>query len=381
MKKVLHFIDSGGVYGAERVILNLSRQLKNSGDFTPVVGCIVGHPSDQNDLFDASRDLGIAALKIQIRNHLLPYDLPRAASQMKGDDIDLIHSHGYKPSVFARAIRAMTDITTLATCHLWFQPENAPMKTRVMIALERRFYRRFPAVVAVSEPIQRVLIQSGVPLTSTHIIENGVEIRPPSVNPEMRQVIRANLGIDPDVFCVLNTARLTKQKAQWLLVDAARLLKDKGLRFEVLVVGEGELKESLQRSIAEQGVGGQVRLLGFRSDIAELLAASDAFALPSLDEGMPMSLLEAVAANVPTIVTPVGDIPRLITDMESGLVIPLQNPVALASAVESLATSPELCRSLAQVASKRMAKVYSSAAMAAKYTELYRKLLDVNGRE
>ena len=143
----------------------------------------------------------------------------------------------------------------------------------------------------------------------------------------------------------------------------------------IFIIGEGSLAESLQEQINKLGLEQQVRLLGYRKDIKNLLSISNVFTLPSLDEGMPMALLEAVSASVPVVTTAVGDIPKLIIDGESGLVIPVEDPVLLAKAIQEIWQGPELAKKLAVSAYKRMAERYSNRVMGEKYSKLYRSLL------
>lgn len=374
-KRILHFIDSAGVYGAESVILNLSEQMQATADFVPVVGCIVSEPNEPNDLYTAAMERGVEVVKVVIPNSRLLTALPKAAKQLKKLKIDLIHSHGYKPSVFGFAMKLFNGIPVMATCHLWFEPANAPFKMKVMLGLESIFYRWFPKVVAVSDAIKEVLISKGISPSKVEVLKNGVKVSRAELSHEQKVALRKQVGVGADSFCILNAGRLSRQKAQWTLIETASILKNRGLDFHVLIVGEGDLRDSLQEKIAQYQLEQYVSLLGFRSDMPELLAISDAFALPSLDEGMPMSLLEAAAAEVPVVTTAVGDIPKLITHEETGLIIPKEAPEALANALQRLQADPELCKSLAKRAKAILEQDYSSAAMADKYHCIYQELL------
>jgi glycosyltransferase involved in cell wall biosynthesis len=175
---------------------------------------------------------------------------------------------------------------------------------------------------------------------------------------------------------VLNVARLTQQKAQRDLVAAATLIKKVRRDVQILIVGEGELRQALQQQIEAENVEDSVNLLGFRSDVHELLRQADVFVLPSLDEGMPISLLEAVACRVPAIVTPVGDIPKLIDDGQTGVVVNAGDPGALARAILLLADDVEMRRRLAETAWLRLRDLYSSAQMFRRYDAVYRTVLE-----
>ena len=143
MKKILHFIDSGGLYGAESVILNLSMEMLVSKDYTPVIGCIVQHQNEKDDLFDKAITLGIAAVKIVINSKRFFIDIPRSAFLIQAIGIDCIHSHGYKASVVGFVIRLFTGIPITATCHLWYMGGKRPLKQRIMTRLELFFYRYY----------------------------------------------------------------------------------------------------------------------------------------------------------------------------------------------------------------------------------------------
>ncbi|ACE83998.1 glycosyltransferase family 4 protein [Cellvibrio japonicus] len=373
IKRILHFIESEGVYGAERVILNLSQQMQKQGEFTPVVGCIVTAPDSPSDLFDAARAQGIEAVKIPIANSKLLWQLPAAGRQIRKLHIDLIHSHGYKPSVFGFIIRLLTGIPIMSTCHLWFEPAKAPLKTRAMIRLEKWFYHWYPKVIGVSEPIVAILRHAGLHQNQVMLVRNGVNIPAPP-NPEHLAQLREALGIGAQEFVLLNSARLTRQKGQWNLLEATQKLLQAGIPCRTLIVGHGPMRDELQQQIEQLKIGHAVSLLGFREDVDQLLALCDVFVLPSLDEGMPMSLLEAAAAQKPIVTTLVGDIGKLITHQHTGWVIGVNDTQALYKAIETLYNQPALARELALHAHQRMIAEYSSEAMNHQYARIYREI-------
>ena len=276
-KRVLHFIESGGIYGAESVIINLSREMAAGGDYEPVVGCIVQRDDEAVDLVRVAASMGVEAHCITIANWRVLLDLPLAARLMRRLRIDMIHCHGYKPTVFAYLIAKLARLRVMATCHLWFIDTNAPFKMRALIAVEKLLYRHFRAVVAVSEQIRDILLTAGADAARVHLIRNGIVLS------DYDFAARATASPEDDI-CVLNVARLTEQKAQRDLIAAAVHVKAAGAKLKIVIVGEGELRSELQQQIAAENVGDVVSLLGFRSDIAELLRRTDIFTLPSLDE-------------------------------------------------------------------------------------------------
>lgn len=373
--KVLHLIDSEGVYGAERVILNLSIAHRDSADIEPMVGCLVPHAASENALYDAAVAADLEAIRLPVSNARVWLDLPRVAHTLRACNIGLVHAHGYKAAVYGFFIRLLTGIPVISTCHLWFEPERGPLKMRVMVALEKWLYRWFPKILAVSANIRQTLIAHGVAGEKIDVIVNGVDVSHLPSTDAQRMALRRELGIGDDEYCILNAARLTRQKAQWLLIDAAARLKALGLPFKLLIVGAGELQAELETKIRADAVSDCVKLLGFRADVPQLLDISDVFVLPSLDEGMPMSLLEAAAARVPIVATAVGDIPKLVRDRESGLIVPLNDVDAIVDAVTALRADNEFAARLADAAHRSLVANYSCRAMSESYLRVYRELL------
>ena len=374
--RVLHFIDSEGVYGAERVILNLSAAMLGDDRWEPVVGCIVTRSDGQNPLYRAARKAGIEAHEIVVRNAILPIETWRLTRRCERLGIDLIHAHGYKTAVLGYFARSFSGVQVLSTCHLWFEPQKGPLKQRFMVGLEKRLYPRFPHVVGVSDAIREEVLSHGVDPSIVSVVPNGVPVPDPAQASSDRHRVRAELGLRDEDFVVTNVGRLTGQKAQWSVVDAAAELAASGRQVVVFFLGKGPLENDLRRRIDEKGVAGVVRMLGFRDDIGAVLAASDAFLLPSLDEGMPMALLEAVAVRLPVIASAVGDVPKLVEHEVSGLIVPPADAQACARAVERLMAEPGLGEALATRALTNLRQKYTVEAMYDAYAAIYADLLE-----
>ncbi len=371
--RVLHLLESGGLYGAERVVLNLSAAMRAAGAFEPVIGCIVQHDDEPSALYDEARRQGFAAEKVRLRNFGLATDVPREARRWRRLGIGLVHSHGYKATVFGSLVRGLWAVPMTATCHLWFIGPRTPRKMRAMVAAEMRLYRRFRTVVGVSAEIRDVLLRAGVAADRVQVIPNGIPLDGPVLGAGARARLRGQLGASTDAFLVLNAGRLTGQKDQLSLVRAVGGAPVGGRTIRCVVAGGGDLRELLQGEIDENRWSERVSLLGFRDDVPELLRAVDAFALPSLDEGMPMILLEAAAAGLPIVTTPVGDIPTLLADGRNGLLVPPGDVAALRAALLRLRDEPGLAERLGRAARDEVRREHSSEAMYARYAEVYRE--------
>jgi glycosyltransferase involved in cell wall biosynthesis len=358
------------------VIINLSMEMQQSGAYEPIIGCIVKDQRHAPALWEAAQQKSIRTELFRIRNSRLLLDYARFLRQLKTIGPQIIHSHGYKPSVFAYPAAKMARIPVTATCHLWYVDKDAPLKMRCMIQVEKATYRRFPMVFAVSPAIRDTLLNAGVSERRVRVVNNGIPL-PDSTSRDACMVKDAaeRFGVELGQVCVVNVGRLTHQKSQSTIVDAARLLNDRGRHFKFIIAGEGEMRETLQQQIADANVVESVRLVGFIDPIADLLSIATVFVLPSRDEGMPVSLLEAVACHIPVVATKVGAIGSVIKHKESGLLIEPDRPVELADAIEEIVDNPIQSKSFAERAYDYLASSYSSDSMFREYDHNYRQIL------
>jgi glycosyltransferase involved in cell wall biosynthesis len=171
---------------------------------------------------------------------------------------------------------------------------------------------------------------------------------------------------------VVSVGRLAHPKDFVTLVHACARLEP-GLA-RLTVVGDGPDRGAVESAIAETGLEG-VRMLGERDDVPDLLAASDVFVLSSLSEGLPMSVLEAMAAGLPLVLTRVGGMPELVTEGENGRLVPARDPASLAAAIDGLVRDAELRRSFGTRSRERVEKTFSLSRFHDEHLSLYERLL------
>jgi glycosyltransferase involved in cell wall biosynthesis len=369
--RVLHLIESDGVYGAEQVVLALVRQAAGDPGFPATVGCLVKDVAQPHALYDRARALGLPAIKVPIRHIRVGYDLLLLPWVLRRHGIGIIHAHGYKAAIAGYAAHRGTGTPIVATCHLWFEESDAKWTYRWLTRLERKLYPRFAHVIAVSAPIAAQLRRLGVPEARLSEIGNGVALDGADRSPTRLAELRTALGVPAGAFVVANVGRLAEQKAQADLVAAAERLRAAHPHLRVVILGEGHLRTALEAQIAAAGLAGTVSLPGFTPNVGDYLAIADAFALPSVDEGLPIALLEAVAAGVPAVCTPVGGIPTLFEDERSALFVPVHDVDALAAALARLIAQGALRTSLAERAREALERTHSAAAMYRRYREIY----------
>ncbi len=371
---IMHFIESEGLYGAETVLLNLSLQMKSSDVFKPLVGCIVKREEEENELYQRALDLGIDAKKLVVRNTSMLSDLIATAKKLTKWEVALIHSHGYKPSIYGYILNRMTKISVTATCHLWFR-DKRPFKFHVMTAIEVFLYRFFPTITAVSEPIRQHLIKKGIAAEKIKIIGNGIFVEKYKNDRIKRNRIREKLGIVKEEFVYTTVGRLNEQKNHEVFIDAAGKINNREGNSKFIIVGEGPLKGKLEQRIKNNNLSEKVLLLGFRKDIDDLLRASDAFVLTSKDEGLPMSFLEAASSQVPIISTEVGNIPKILSDGETGYYIRKDDPEHTAKLMAYVQRNKAEAKKVARAAYELVKKEYSTQKMFAEYEKIYISIL------
>ena len=201
---------------------------------------------------------------------------------------------------------------------------------------------------------------------TTVVIRNGVD-------PSGAQVDRTETS-RPRLVMV---GRLQAPKDPITLVRALAGLRTRD--FEALLVGDGPDRPAVEEEIRRLGLGSAVRLLGERSDVAELLGTAHVFVLSTRSEGLPLSVLEAMAAGLPVIASRVGGVPELVVHGETGMLVPPGDPDALATAIEQLLEDPLHARRLGEAARARVAKHFDIAAVRQAHLDLYRRTLATRG--
>jgi glycosyltransferase involved in cell wall biosynthesis len=371
--RVLHLISSGGIYGAEAVILNLSSALNAGDENRSLLGVFsnTAHPNLQ---------LHNAALKAGMESHLIPCrgqidrSVPAAVRELaRQTHADVIHAHGYKADVYTYlALRAMR-IPLVSTCHNWLDTDLA---VRMYGAIDRRTLRRFDAVVAVSDEVRDRILRAGVRQDHIRLIRNGVNLRPFAAAQRMREAER-HQGSPLTIGMV---GRLSREKGGDVFLRAAAELVRQRPATRFSIAGDGPDRAILEQLIAQLGLGPRTSLLGRTDDMPGFYSSIDVLASASRQEGLPIALLEGMASGLPIVATSVGAVPQLVRDGETGLLVETENPVALASAMLRVVDDPLLRQSLGDHASRLIADEFSADRMAAEYVELYRHALAERNR-
>jgi glycosyltransferase involved in cell wall biosynthesis len=367
-------IESDGVYGAEQVVLALAREAATDARYTATIGCLVKDVDADNPLHARAVALGLPAVKLQMRVAQAPIDVARLPFHLRALGTGILHAHGYKAVIAGYAAHLATRVPIVSTCHLWFEESESRWTYNWLSRLERRLYPRLAHVIAVSAPIASQLRRWHVDPRRLAEIPNGVVLDGTGDRRGSAEAIRRELGFPSDAYVALNVGRLADQKAQADLVDAAARVHADHPRLRVVILGEGHLRSVLEQRIAAAGLQDVVRMPGFADNVRDYLSIADTFVLPSVDEGLPIALLEAAGAGVAAVCTPVGGIPTVFDDGRSALFVPVHEPAALAAAISRLIEDPALRASIAEEGREAVRRTHSSEVMYRRYREIYERI-------
>jgi glycosyltransferase involved in cell wall biosynthesis len=363
--KVLQLISSGGYYGAENMLLNLCASQEKAGCQNSLLLFYNVHTPNV-EFYERARRHGISVRMVHCKGRADWRAVRQIEEYIREDAVDVVHTHGYKADLYGFLAAWRSNKPIVATCHNWVGGTAA---LGIYNHLDRLALKRFDALAAVSDEVAQRLLESGVPAEKIKTIANGIDVQAF----EHGQPLPALSVTGGKV--VGTVARLDLQKGFEYLLRAVRELCNSFYGLKVVIVGEGPDRKAIEGMVQEYGLQSNVVLAGQQSDMPGVYAAMDIFVLPSLNEGLPMTILEAMAASKPVVATRVGAIPKVINDGENGLLVDPRDTDGLQNAIASLLADPGKCRRMGEKAHEWVSRNYTSEAMALKYRQLYEGVL------
>lgn len=237
-------------------------------------------------------------------------------------------------------------------------------------AVQRFLWSRVDQVLSVSSRLaERMAATMEFPEARIAVIRNGVDLT--RFTWDARDAVRRELDVAPDECLIGTVGRLEPVKDHATLLSALALLAGKEHAFRAVIVGEGSLMNRLDACVSDLRLGRRVRLLGPRADVERILAALDVFTLTSRSEGLPNTVLEGMAAGLPVVATDVGGTAELVTHGVTGLLVPPEDPAALADAFAELLTNHERRAAMATAARQRAEREFTLDRMVRRYQDLY----------
>jgi glycosyltransferase involved in cell wall biosynthesis len=375
MARILYIITSSGVGGAELALWQLLRRLDRSR-FEPTVVSL----KPPGEIAARIRTLGIEVLSPGIGDETgafaaleLFLEARRLPRLLGGRRFDIVHSLLFRANLLARLATPLLGRPTLINAIRVTPEEEGPWLRRV----DRLSSRRVTCFLALSATLAKNLeARLSLPPGRVRAIANGVDLAEADrALAAARPTARRQFGLLPPEIAIVCVGRLHRQKGLVHLLGAFHTLLQVQPTARLLLAGVGTDRAALSGTVEALRLGHFVRFLGPLADPWPLLAAADIFALPSLWEGMPNALLEAMAAGLPAVATAVGAVPEMVVDGREALVVPPGDTGALARALAELAASPERRREMGALARRRIEDAYRIEAIVAQTERLYDELL------
>ncbi|HEY2912360.1 MAG TPA: glycosyltransferase family 4 protein [Candidatus Angelobacter sp.] len=363
--KVLQLISSGGYYGAENMLLNLCASQQKAGCQNSLMIFYNVHAPNV-EFYERARRRGLSVRMVHCQGRADWRAVRQIEECIQEDGIQLLHTHGYKADLYGYVAARRSGKPIVATCHNWVGGTAA---LGIYNRLDRMALKRFHGLAAVSDSVAQRLLAAGVPARKIRTIANGIDV-------QAFERARPSPVLSFDGSKVIGmVARLDLQKGFEYLLRAARELRGEFPGLKVVIVGEGPDRREIEDMIQRFGLQSNVILAGQRSNMPGIYAAMDVFVLPSLNEGLPMTILEAMAGSKAVIATRVGAIPRVIQDGETGLLVDPGDTNGLRDALARLLNDSDLCRRLGAAGHDWVSRNYTSEAMALKYRQMYDEVL------
>jgi len=381
--RVLQLVDSFHVGGAERVVSMLA--LHTDRERFEVIPCAFRQAGPlEEDLRAAGieyRVLGVPRRSI-LTGPLFVANfrctLAALVATLKELSIDIIHAHLTESTLLGvLAARRAGVPRVCATVHtLFLTSQRGPLSPREWLlrtAIDRMFSQA-DRVIAVSNGVaQAIRLHTHIPRERILTIPNGVELNPFGLQAD-RRALRRKLGLPTERLVIVSVGRLTREKGYSYLQTALASIPARQ-RPLTLIAGDGPDRSELESRTTAMGLDQDIRFLGHRRDVPALLAAADLFVLASLSEGLPLVLLEAMAAGLPAVVTAVGGNPEVVEDGASGVLVPVGDEQALVKALSSLLNDPPRREQMGRAARQRFDRYFSLQKFIEAHERLYEEML------
>lgn len=364
---VVHLLAPATVGGLETVVETLAAGQAAAGDDVCVAAVLSDGDVEPHPFVEAVRGRGVDVEVLRLSGRAYVEERRRVADLLGRSGADVLHTHGYRPDVVAAPVARARGVGTVTTVHGY--TGGGGVKGRLYEWLQTRAFRRFDAVVAVSEKLRGDLVRAGVPAARAHALPNAWESTSDLLP---RRTARERLGLPPDEDVVGWVGRLSPEKAPDLALKALAASRTPCLHLSV--IGSGPLEQEARALAATLGLGERVRWHGVVPRAGLALAALDVLLITSWTEGTPATLLEAMAAGVPVVSTAVGGIPAVVGSEEAWLV-PAGDVDALAAALDQVLANPHAAQARAAAARRRLKASFAVGPWVERYRDIYQSVV------
>jgi glycosyltransferase involved in cell wall biosynthesis len=368
--RVLHIIDSGGMYGAEVMLLNLLDKQIQQG-LKPVIASIGNHGCREKAIEAEARKRNFAVKAFRMHpgpNFIGAWEILQYA---KSTDCALLHSHGYRGNIlFGFIPQSIRRLPLITTVHGWTSTGTTFTRMRLYEWLDSLTLSRMDAVVLVNKGMLAHPKIGGRKTVNFHVINNGISVDEPDTCPCDALKFLSATGLK-----IVAVGRFSPEKGFDVLLKALAHVVESGGDVSLVLFGEGGERRKLQELAGQLGLRKRVKMPGFMGNIAAAFSCFDFLVMPSLTEGLPITLLEAMRAKVPIIATSVGGIPHVLQNKISGILVEPRDIDGLVKAINKVANNEKLRTYLTENASQTFQKYYTSDKMALAYKTVYKQVV------
>jgi len=365
--RVLHLVSSIGLFGAERVILTLAQ---HNAKVISIVGALNNRHNPHLEVVDEARRNGLETFIFDSFGPFDPFTIGRLRRYLKETRVDILHTHNYKSDIIGFLATCGLHCRWVATNHVWHGRDE---KLKVYEAIDALILRFAERVFTVSAAIKDDLVSRRISPERVRVIDNCIDLEKFKIDFD-REGFRQSLGIEENEVVLLIAGRLDEEKGHTVLLRALTQVRDAG-PWKLLIVGDGPLRDNLKEQAAAAGLSERVVFTGIRRDMPQVYAASDIMVNASFIEGLPMTILEAMASRLCIIATTVGAVPKVIQDGISGVLLKPGDVEGLSQAVLRLIQDAGQRQQLARQAYQDVCQEFSADRMSEQYFENYREVL------
>jgi glycosyltransferase involved in cell wall biosynthesis len=364
--RVFYVINSLRIGGAEQLLVNLARHLERER-FEMVVCALWS----DGPIGETLREAGVAVHCLNKKPSLYsPGTLYELIRLMRREKPDVVHAQLFAANFYGRLAGLMSGVPVLIST----EQNVIQGKRRLHIWADRVLARRTDAIITVSQAVREAIAaELRHPSAPLEVIYNPVDLdrfRPDN----RREEVRAALGLEPEQIALGMVGRLVEAKGHRYLLEALAILLPQHPQARLLIIGDGVLRGELEELGRELGIADAVRFLGLRRDIPDLLNALDIFVFPSIWEGLPVALLEAMACELPVVASDIAPVHEVVGDRRAALLVPPTDIQGLAGAIARLLADRQLARQLAAAGRERVKEKFSARACVRKLQDLYTRL-------
>jgi L-malate glycosyltransferase len=364
---ICHVLHTLNVGGAELLARDFA--LEHQDRFRPVFVCL-------DAIGTIGKELRAKGYTVEVIGRCPGFDYRcvwRLSQFMRQQKVALVHAHQYAPFFYSSLARNFgPGYPILFTEHGRDNPDFRRMKR---VWANKVLLRRRDHVIAVGKFVRNALVENeGLPANRIEVIYNGVDAKQFDPKKPNRDRLRNVLKLHPQDIGVVQVARLNRLKDYGTALEAMARVCRVAPNVKYFIVGEGEERATIESSIDQLNLHGQAKMLGLRQDVPQLLEAMDVFLLSSVTEGIPLTLIEAMFAQLPCVATRVGGIEEVVLDGITGLLSDANDPDAIASKILRLNRSADTRSQLGKYGRERALRLFDSHRMFEEYECLYAQL-------